>query len=486
MENEKSQPSKFPSQAIGLADSPTLQGDTSISASFKVCLSLFDNLVSRLKEWSILFVPGLAPSLWEDELGRLKIWAGNIGAHLHGQASLDFRLRDASHIRQNVTELLEDLCQTIRDVDNVLKDPEAPGHDVAPESLISNEEPENELEQLHREVVTILGCLFQMSILVRNPAHHSLLTETQPTDISAFEPFDRNHVREKYPKAQEALVQRLGIALTRRRKHLKYRERHHTKLSRDLGGGQTGRLAYDNLSVLSDTIATDFRMAELSIEDNSTRSETSETSFASTLLSGENITIPKPPKDSIEGAPFECPYCYYIIIAKNTRSWIKHVFLDLQPYSCTVIDCSIPHKLYSTQHEWSRHLNSAHGKAWHGSGIATTTMGVGGKKLEVRACCPLCKSEFDSEKQLEHDLARHLQELALFVLPKEENDSNDEGTEDGLGFVFIDESSSSDDSDGQSEVDKDINVLRSGEDQVGRVDALGPPSQQHPVPAPPP
>ena len=38
-------------------------------------------------------------------------------------------------------------------------------------------------------------------------------------------------------------------------------------------------------------------------------------------------------------------------------------------------------------------------------------------------CCPLCKSVVESEKSFERHLACHLQELALFVLPCQGNES---------------------------------------------------------------
>jgi CRISPR/Cas system CMR-associated protein Cmr1 (group 7 of RAMP superfamily) len=47
-------------------------------------------------------------------LARFKLWAGNLGAHRRsGGGSLEYRLRDASHIRKLVISLLQDLCRSI-------------------------------------------------------------------------------------------------------------------------------------------------------------------------------------------------------------------------------------------------------------------------------------------------------------------------------------------------------------------------------------
>jgi len=48
----------------------------------------------------------------EDAMGRLQLWAGNIGALQpeNSPKSLDFRLRDAPHINGNVKSALERLA----------------------------------------------------------------------------------------------------------------------------------------------------------------------------------------------------------------------------------------------------------------------------------------------------------------------------------------------------------------------------------------
>lgn len=48
----------------------------------------------------------------ENELARLRVWAGNVGAHQTGKVSLDHRLREASWYRDRVVELLDDLTYT--------------------------------------------------------------------------------------------------------------------------------------------------------------------------------------------------------------------------------------------------------------------------------------------------------------------------------------------------------------------------------------
>ena len=393
------------------------QRPATISNAFKRCLSRLEALVLKLKTNTTASLPGLDPTSWEDELGRLKVWGGNLAAHQTGQASLEYRLRDASHIQQNIVELLNALDLAICDVEEVLTEPPVSEPDYLPKPFDLSSVAENEFQQLYHEVVGIIKDLFQMALLIRKPAQHSRLTEDQPIDISVFEPYDLKHVRDKFPLAHETLVHRLGVALTRRRKHLKYWERHHAKLSRGLA--QTTRpkdSSSDNATEFSDTVATALGAEIPIVSGDSSHSVISEGSFASTFVQSEDIRIPNPPKDSLDGTPFECPFCRYIIVVKDTRAWIKHFLLDLKPYSCTALDCNVPHRIYATQHEWSHHLRSDHCVSW---------LEKGSNSQEDTAVCPLCKSEITLGKSSESHLARHLQELALFVVPRQDEEWDD-------------------------------------------------------------
>lgn len=48
-----------------------------------------------------------------DELGRFRLWASNIGALNTGRASLDYRVRDAEYLDQNIKSLLQDLKESL-------------------------------------------------------------------------------------------------------------------------------------------------------------------------------------------------------------------------------------------------------------------------------------------------------------------------------------------------------------------------------------
>ena len=386
----------------------------SISSSVIACLKSFDEFIEEISHLQKAKVRDLVVNAWEDELGRFRMWAANIGAHKTGQASLDFRLRDASHVREQIIKLLQGLLRRLRDARDVLADDEEPDDEEASDEPLDGENRKTELQELQESLATNINCLFQMSMLVRRPVPHDVYMGSKRADVAVFEPFDYNHVKEKYPKAEDGLVKRLGSAITRRRRYLKYRERHATKLRQGLTH-EAIDVTTGTASILSDTVATEFQDQDIRFDDKASDMGVSQTSYASTLLSTGNIVIPPPPKSSLAGAPFECPYCFYVIVVHGHRSWTKHVFHDLQPYMCLAPTCPTPDKLYTTRHEWLHHASTIH----------PTTMASSDsqKQLQDFITCPLCKKDNHPDKTYDSHVARHLQELALFVLPGGVEDS---------------------------------------------------------------
>ncbi len=389
----------------------------SISSSIIACLKAFNGFIEEIQDPDKDEPEGVQVQTWQDELGRLRIWAANIGAHQTGQSSLEFRLRDSSHIRQQIIKLLDELPQRLQNVRDVI----AEGEDEDVESLggssSEDEESQTEIQQIRKSVATIINCLFQMSILVRKPAQHDLLVGSRKADVTAFEPFDYSHVLDKFPKADKKLVSRLGHAITRRRQYLKYRERHAMKLRQGIDK-VTNVSQGDEGTALSETVATDLHNWHIDFDDKASESGFSQTSYAPTLMSGGDITIPAPPRASQGGEPFECPYCYYVITVQSTRSWNRHVFSDLQPYVCTEIVCTTPDKLYGKRHEWLHHLRTA-----HCSQKLPHVIPAGDQTEDCT--CMLCGDPQFTKHSYDRHVARHLQELALFVLPRNDEDSDD-------------------------------------------------------------
>ncbi len=309
-------------------------------------------------------------------------------------------------------KLLQDLGRSLNDIINELsEDGTKASEDDETSAAWPEDDSTTELQQLHEELVNIIDCLYQLSMLIRKPAQHDLLVGSRIGDKAEFEFYDHEHVRNLYPRTEELISQRLGLAITRRRKYFNYRERHHRKLERGIEEAQ-GIQRRATGSVMSETIATDFKIHNIDFEETSSNSGMSQTSYAPSLIDGGRVTIPPPPKDSSGGKPFECPYCFFVIDIKSSRSWSRHIFKDIKPYVCTFIECSVPDRLYDSRREWYLHETTEHRR----DGFL----------------CVLCRDNLNSSKQYERHVARHLEELALFALPRTEMDDVEDDEDDAF------------------------------------------------------
>ena len=413
--------------------------EPSISAILAPCLKSFNQLAEQVELPDYNREAEVSPALWGDELGRLRVWAANIGAHQTGQSSLSFRLRDASHISNHITKLLDHLEKSLYAIFDELSKHEMRASDEEDDAWPGHETT-TELQQLYEEVVNIVDCLYQMSMLIRKPAQHDMLIGSRMGDLAHFEVYDQQHVRDLHPRAEEHICQRLGRAITRRRKYLFYRERHHKKLETGIEDVQDIQRATTG-SVLSETIATDFKALNIDFEEASLDSGMSQTSYAPSLIDGGRVTIPPPPRDSVGGKPFECPYCFFVIDIRSTRSWNRHLIKDIKPYVCTFPDCSMPDRLYDSRREWHHHETIEHGR----EGFA----------------CSLCRKTLESSKQYERHVARHLEELALFALPRTERDYDyaEDDSDESLHSFFKDERSSQEGEEGKADKSEDAETL---------------------------
>ena len=90
-------------------------GTAIIGTHCKRCLDAFHNLCEDLGSSVLNYTNQIKLPAVEDEYGRFKIWAGNIGAHRSGRVSLDHRLREAPRTRERLINLLGDLENNLND-----------------------------------------------------------------------------------------------------------------------------------------------------------------------------------------------------------------------------------------------------------------------------------------------------------------------------------------------------------------------------------
>ncbi|KAF0318655.1 hypothetical protein GQ607_014071 [Colletotrichum asianum] len=176
----------------------------------------------------------LLPRL-DDQLARFRVWAGNTGAHQTGQDSLEHRLCDASHIRQQVQRLLGDLKDSLQDATDILTGKSTPWDETEDdEDPLDTFETDTEMYHIVLGITELVDCLLRLSVSIQNPAPHDRFISSTFKDISTYEYFAIQHVRDKFQNIDDSLAQRLGRALSRRRQYFKYREAENEKHLRGL------------------------------------------------------------------------------------------------------------------------------------------------------------------------------------------------------------------------------------------------------------
>lgn len=275
----------------------------------------------------------------ENELGRFKLWCGNIGAHQRGKSSLDHKLREASHIRIRVIELLQRLRNTLSDISSIVSgdrtpwDAQSSSDSDDTELYDEGSEEETEIQQLAVSLADLVTNLMQLSSSIRNPAaHDQFILSKDTTTASHFERFDIEHVTNKYPQIEQWLAERLGSAITRRWQYVHYREGHQKRLAQGLDVADASAIEVG--STVASSIPTRLKTGTSALHDDEAESfdyRASVTSFASSI-SGTLLRPPPLPREGREGRPFECPVCHCFMIMDTDLAWYSHVYRDLQPY----------------------------------------------------------------------------------------------------------------------------------------------------------
>ncbi|KAJ5766212.1 uncharacterized protein N7511_003828 [Penicillium nucicola] len=387
-----------------------------VSNLVRSCLTKFTSLVSSTSLSD--HAEEISSQSWKDEMGRLRIWSANIGAHQRGQSSLDFRLRDASHIKNQTINLLQGLEDLLDDLKEVL---EEDIDDEASQNVETLEDDDRtEIQQIHKDIVDTIHHLYRMSMIIRTPAHHDRLLGTDKLDAQPFKHWAHNHASNKYPLADAGVLECVSSAMALQRAILKYRERHHIKLGQNLDDiKEEDRKS----TILSETVATDICHDLPLNNDLLSVADTAETqtSYAGTLIDGTGATkIPSLPKEGANNTPFECPYCFLIISVRDTRAWARHIFRDLMPYVCIFPGCS--GRLYESRRQWYSHIENTHADS------------VRAQRFD----CSICKESF-STVMYERHVSRHLEELALFLLPRlseDEENSEQETDEEAMHLSY--------------------------------------------------
>jgi hypothetical protein len=334
-----------------------------------------------------------------EELDRFSLFVGNIGA-FHRPASsmsIESRLHEVNDVLTHVLSLLADLDEVARELLNIVSGKRIGVTYVLDKAEGENDEEISEVNELREEISETITRLFRVSILIRQAAPTDLFAKAlSRTRYSFNDQFDIAHVGEKYPKLSNNdytwLRQRLGRAITQRRRYLSYIRDHREKLESTPGHQDkadssaarsqapvvkeavAAKSTFDTTSrpsyitkastVAPARITTQMLVADESDPEDDARSYTTVARSADdNLESSTTVRIPK--LDELRTGnkkEIECPFCFRIKRFKNERVWRKHVFSDLRSYVCTYPKCDAPY--FGDINEWFQHEMTFHRVAY--------------------------------------------------------------------------------------------------------------------------
>ncbi|KAJ8064734.1 hypothetical protein OCU04_007052 [Sclerotinia nivalis] len=392
-----------------------------------------DSIAEIARNVATVFARGRAKQLephlrseLENELGRFKIWAGNLGVFAPGRASADYRLRDDADVKEVLIQMLDRLRQSTKqamDPPVILEEEEENERDdsssessedsmaisLDKDSDVGSETDDIPIPQSDvvatalKTIKETINRLYRLSTIIKKPSSSNenvkvanfIAKEEESEELKEFQNSVRWQIKFRLPDASPALLDRLVQAAVFRRKKLEYRERHKEKLRQGVEQSFATELAVPLLP--KDTALRPFgyqRKASPALrQQGSARGSLNTMQYSATeassvnrlkfasypksvALSGitksavarrEQLDIPAPPsKSEEESKEAVCPYCFRIVDKEDMvqARWKRHILRDIEPYVCLFDGCEKSIECFATVDDWITHMQWQHAVVW--------------------------------------------------------------------------------------------------------------------------
>ncbi|KAF9698356.1 hypothetical protein EKO04_003901 [Ascochyta lentis] len=399
-----------------------------VARAIAICLKLLGLIVKHTPS-------SLISKSQQRLLGRrhkmLGLWAGGFGA---ADGRLDIVLDRSDDLKQTVLSVLSpmcrlllkglktflipqaetteyhDLCTSVQEVYGQMQllvaDANHSASDEDDETDVESDadkrvKPSVEIGKMINEINVYVQCLvdlgaaLQCPAVAREPDEHAT---ARPLEERTANDYHAGLISNRYPRADTVLVERLGqISWSRFLRMQHERDNNTTERNRI----QQPLVADATKSLLS---ISEFQDSGLGTSLPTALSSYAEStvSFMTSISGGERVRIPPLPSEGKKGVPFDCTACGRSVRATNNREWRKHLYTDLQPYTCFFTGCQFNESPFASRQMWSDHLELEH------------KLGPNWDALE----CPLCLDATGHGKStvLTH-FARHMEDIALVALP---------------------------------------------------------------------
>ncbi|KAF3012669.1 hypothetical protein E8E14_011448 [Neopestalotiopsis sp. 37M] len=431
-----------------------------VSHLFTVCSEFYAEIVAQLSANSAT-ERGLLLKLQRSH-SYLILWADGYGVT---EGHLDASLDKSRRVKRSTINLLISICQTLtkrllptlgREQQLRLQDRAAEVmHKVELLKLIgSQDEPVDsdddsdtesessqssdtaaELDDIAEDLKTDTECLLDLGSRFKEQAVGPVVIETavDPDELIIWDPSDTfiDRVRWRYPKCDPEVSQRLGRAnWTRVLRQQTLKDMNGRKVEprpHDLVEPcETPRFVPESVkskeTAQSEATATTFRDSALGSSIPSESSQPPAPEYAETTVSynggqGDTVRIPALPPGARDGKAFLCVGCNKMVTTPTKSLWKKHLFSDLKPYLCLVSTCGLNEKPFATKSEWKDHMDLKHSS-----------------DQNLKRNCPVCQeNEFFGDEHFRSHLAKHLEEVALTILPT--NADSEDGTDADSGLA---------------------------------------------------
>ncbi|USP75796.1 MACRO domain containing protein [Curvularia clavata] len=447
----------------------------------------FQNLITALSTGDRKWTHAIEKEALEDEIGRFRVWAGNLGALQKGHSSLDYRLRDSPVSSTNTLKLLQELETNVNEAHAVVSGARLPYEEQTPpepteddddgffsadsddeNSSNSSDEPRTELSMRFREIVDIIDNLYKLSVRIRTPGLRSRslkassYTQKDPeTGIDIFDVYaeqDLKHVKElvsflrqpyvgdSVQEEHDFLIKRLSAAVTLRRRHFKYWKRHRDKLSSAEVADEVQEVKVAAPVDGAAQVHDDGVGKNPTVPVATTLKEAPSQKTGKTLLSGTEATQLHQPLDDIIDNKSVTSYAVTTSSAHTAGLFApqdtakedpgEHIYY--RTYSHTVVHTkTVRARTYSfAAAENGLSMKQATARFGDVQSIQTlfpesqleTIAKVGeATAVDMREKCPICYASADAEEldDLQSHIANHLERIATFALPHGSEDDSD-------------------------------------------------------------
>ncbi|KAJ4251842.1 hypothetical protein NW762_011139 [Fusarium torreyae] len=252
-----------------------------------------------------------------DEHTRFSQWVVAASALEKGPESLEYRLKDASHIRLRIINLIQRVEQLLRDLLNIMQGDSTPWDQLSSEEdsscdEISRESPGSELAQTVLHISRSVEDLLDLKIAIRDPAPHDMMIRDQFSWPLSFELEDNTpYLQDEYPTIDRDLARRLNAAVSARRRYFKYRQ------AIDSDETIVGKLSIQDEVAVS---ASEPHKTSDKLVGGAQAADTDFDTSDTTTAAGE-IKLPPLPKPARSGNAFTCPYCRIMMRISSVTEW---------------------------------------------------------------------------------------------------------------------------------------------------------------------